>query len=968
MGLYGRRALERAEEKASHQATRVGMASERERLAALSVQHADAIDAAFAMVQLEVSQLAQAYNLADPRPTSSAQLKLSKLYQGAQAGGLPGYGFVEPRFDAYGDFLRRGDQCPWVPRHTMTRLRGDTRLRAEVIDELHRSMAMGPQLAALGARNGAELDLAWIVTSSGVTNVWPPYDLYATIAENPDVLDLDEATMDYVRLGAPEVNPERGPVWTDPYLDRFKGVWVTSVIHPLYVGEEFHGTVGADLLLATITERVRAFDLGLPGYPILLGPHGEVVATTEAGVADLAWDPAWQAALQQALLPPTQQTWTDEREAGLAKGGLASAPDAAWTALLTAARSSKADVLELSIGGDARLAAYAPVKTAGWALVLVVPTDAVAAQADTISAAVGEGARGLANDFSIFASVVVGLTLASALFLQVIAIRPLQSLAQRVARATSDDLKLAEDPSQRAAEFGELEGKINELLALLSSARDVERQDRARLSAILASIADALIATTPDGRVTLLNPGAEALLGISNEAALGRPFAAICPLLDEVDGRPLPDPVVMVQAAGRAMAFPERLLLSRPAGNVAVELRGAPQPDGRSGVVLLLRDATETRRFEEQFVRAQKLESVQVLAARIAHDFNNLLGGILGFVSLARVAIPADSLAQGRLERAEAAIDRGRALTAQLVTFSEGGAPIRESTAGGELIRIAAENVLRDTETGLDLRVDEELPRAEVDAGQLVQVVQNLVKNAAESMGGRGRVGVSVTSVQGRPGGLPEGLYLEVSVSDAGSGVGAADRARIFDPFFSTRPGASGLGLAVCFSVVRQHHGNIELTHTGSDGSRFTFWLPALVDGVAPGLAPSAAARLGRVLFMDDDEDLRDITAAMFEQLGYACTQVADGAAAIAAVEAALRADDPFVLFMLDLTVPTGMGGVEALPHLRKLDPNVPAVVCSGYGKDPVLANPSAYGFAGKLRKPFDLAALQREITRALRR
>ncbi len=963
MSWFGWSALTRAEASATAEAGRISLSAERERLAALSEHAAQRIDAHLALVQLDVTHVAEAYGRAEPTGTPNTS-QLARSYEGRETGGLPAYGFVHPVHGTFGDFEHRGSLSSWVPRPVLARLRTDAAALRATTRALHRLAQLAPHLERIGGRYGERLDLVWIVTTTGVGTVWPPYDYETWIRENPAILDLDESALDYVRLGAPDVNPDHGPRWTDPYLDRFKGVWMTSVIYPLYADGGFQGTAGADLLLATITNEVSTLDLGLPGYPLLLGPSGEVIATTPAGVDALGWDAEWQTALREAMRLPEDQTWTPAREEALQRGRLSTAPDAGWGALARTALGP-AGLQDMTVGGVEHLVAHAPLQTPGWGLVLVVPTSAALSRADRVGVIVGENARELVGEYTVFATATFVLTLASAFLLRAVTIRPLESLARRVSRLTFDNLALAPDAARRADEFDELEAKVQELLSLLATTRDGERREHAQLDAILGAIDDAVVATDARGNLVHGNRGAEVLLGEPASALVGRPFSEVAPLVREIDGQRAADPVQAVLAAGRTTFTEDRLLLVRGGQSVPVELRAAPLAGG-AGVVLLLRDAREARRYEDQLVRAQKLETVQVLASGIAHDFNNLLGGVLGYVSLARQVIPADSEAQARLERAELAVNRARGLTQQLVTFAKGGAPVRDANDLRTVLRDAALLPVRGSEVELDLALPDDLWTAPIDADQFGQVIQNLVKNAVEATARRGHIRVEAQNVTGSPSGLTRGPYVEIRVSDDGPGFTPEVERHLFDPFFTTRPGASGLGLAVAFAVVRKHHGNLEARSGPEGGATFTLWIPA---GPQPSVSPTADAtpRPGvRVLLLDDDPDLREVTAAMVAKLGHHADAVAEGTAAITAVERAIAEGLPYGLVLLDLSIPGGMGGAEALPHLRDRDPHLRAIVCSGYGKEGALADPGAWGFDGRLRKPFDLRSLAAEVSRVL--
>jgi CheY-like chemotaxis protein len=227
-----------------------------------------------------------------------------------------------------------------------------------------------------------------------------------------------------------------------------------------------------------------------------------------------------------------------------------------------------------------------------------------------------------------------------------------------------------------------------------------------------------------------------------------------------------------------------------------------------------------------------------------------------------------------------------------------------------------------------------------------------------------GRITISARNVETAPGPLPHGRYVEVAVRDEGVGIAPDLLGRIFDPFFTTKPSGTGLGLAVCFSIIRKHGGHVEVSSELARGSTFRFWLPAH-DGPAAHAAPTppvpVSRRGARVLVMDDDPTVREAAKQMLATLDYSPVCVADGEAALRA-----HAAEPCAVALLDLTVRHGLGGRQTVARLREADPTVRAIVCSGYSEDPVLADPGAFGFDGSLPKPFDLQTLERELGRVL--
>ncbi len=379
------------------------------------------------------------------------------------------------------------------------------------------------------------------------------------------------------------------------------------------------------------------------------------------------------------------------------------------------------------------------------------------------------------------------------------------------------------------------------------------------------------------------------------------------------------------------------------------------------------------QQLEEDLLRSRKLESLGVLAGGIAHDFNNLLMAILGNITLSlAVTKPKDEIHQ-RLVEAEKASLRAQDLTQQLLTFSRGGAPVREAASIGDLISDTAGFALRGSNVRLDFERNPELWPAEVDPGQISQVINNLIINANQAMPGGGTVTIltgNTTVAAGDPLPLPPGDYVTISVSDLGVGIVPEHLERIFDPYFTTKQKGSGLGLATVYSIVKRHDGHIEVSSKPGEGATFKMWLPATRHAVLSDTAPreGLTAGTGRVLVMDDEPFVRDVIGAMLERLGYEPDFAEHGEGAIALYRKAMSLGLPFGAVIMDLTIPGGMGGVEAAQRLREIDPDVRIIVSSGYSNDPVMASYRDYGFLGVARKPFKVGELSRVLGEVLRK
>ncbi|MFH2122007.1 MAG: PAS domain S-box protein [Pseudomonadota bacterium] len=386
----------------------------------------------------------------------------------------------------------------------------------------------------------------------------------------------------------------------------------------------------------------------------------------------------------------------------------------------------------------------------------------------------------------------------------------------------------------------------------------------------------------------------------------------------------------------------------------------------------IFNDVTEKRHMVEELIKAQKLESLGVLAGGIAHDFNNLLTAILGNISLAKMYTNPQDIISGYLDKTEKASIRAQGLTKQLLTFSKGGAPIKTVSTITELIKDATSFVLRGSKVRCDYHFDDNLWAVEADAGQLSQVSQNLVINASQAMPNGGTItikGTNKTLSADEHSSLPAGKYIELFFQDTGTGIPPEHITRIFDPYFSSKSTGSGLGLAISYSIIKNHDGLITVNSELGQGTVFSILLPAtLRKNTNPPKTQDKLTTIAakKILIMDDDITVREIISAMLNFIGCNVEHACDGKEAIALYLQAKNEGAPFDLVIMDLTIPGGMGGKETITALLAIDHTAKAVVSSGYANDPIMANYQEYGFCGVLSKPFKIDELNNVITTAI--
>ena len=371
--------------------------------------------------------------------------------------------------------------------------------------------------------------------------------------------------------------------------------------------------------------------------------------------------------------------------------------------------------------------------------------------------------------------------------------------------------------------------------------------------------------------------------------------------------------------------------------------------------------------IEEELVRARKLESLGVLAGGIAHDFNNFLTVVQGNVDLARIHLHGNDRVLSTLDQTERACQRAALLASQLLTFAKGGQPVRQVVSMAKLLKDALDLARAGARTSFEINIPENLWCAEVDSGQIGQVLHNILLNAREAMPEGGIIEVEAMNVV-IPSAEGASNRVRISIRDYGGGIPLEVLPRIFDPYFSTKPGGRGLGLATAYAIIAKHKGSLSAESRPGHGTVFTVDVPAsheVPTRQAP-IVPEMKGGKERVLVMDDEEDVRTLLKSVLTRLGYEVETARDGAEAIILCEHAKGSARGYDAVLLDLTVSGGMGGIEAAARLKELDRSLKLIVSSGYSDASVLADFRKYGFDDVLPKPWRITELSAVFQRVL--
>jgi PAS domain S-box-containing protein len=501
-------------------------------------------------------------------------------------------------------------------------------------------------------------------------------------------------------------------------------------------------------------------------------------------------------------------------------------------------------------------------------------------------------------------------------------------------------------------------------------AEEALRESSARLQALINAIPDIIYFKDAEGRNLVVNKAFEKMVGLTYKKIVGKTDEELLPP-DLADYCKQSDAKVI--KSGQALRSEEQCV-DKDGKRVFFETIKAPLHDDKGkvmGLVGVSRDTTERKKMQEELLKAKKLESIGILAGGIAHDFNNILTGILGNISVAKAKVNSEDEIFKTLVKAEKASLRAKDLTQQLLTFSKGGAPIKETTSIGELIEDSANFVLRGSNVKCEFSIPDGLWPVEIDKGQINQVLNNLIINADQSMPDGGVINVSAENVSiSAKDTLPlkKGRYIKIIIKDQGIGIPEQHLQKIFDPYFTTKKKGDGLGLATSYSIVKNHKGHIQVESKLGAGSTLIIYLPASRKKITKKKLPEEKplAGKGRILVMDDEDVVREVVGDLLSILGYEVEFAKDGDEVIGLYKKAVKSGQPFDAVIMDLTVPGGMGGKESIKKLLKIDPEVKAIVSSGYSNDPVMSDFKKYGFRGIVAKPFKMEELSQVLHQVL--
>ncbi len=483
------------------------------------------------------------------------------------------------------------------------------------------------------------------------------------------------------------------------------------------------------------------------------------------------------------------------------------------------------------------------------------------------------------------------------------------------------------------------------------------------------AISEGVLVTDRESRIVFLNARAARLLCTDAAQAEGRPAAEVVRLIHRLNQLPVESPIARVIEHAEVIPLNDEHSLPYAGGMRRIVFACTPvkDPEGKvQGAVFVFRDPEEMSLTPDELIRSNRFETLGLLAGGIAHDFNNLLTTILGGISIAREAKD-----NSQLEDSEKGCIAAKALTRQLLALARGGADMRQILNPGDILTEAVRLAAVGTPVKVELKVDDDLHMIYADKAEIIRVFQNLIINAIQAMpGGSGHVWVRATNSTLNEGDIPPlaaGDYVQFEVQDNGSGIPAEHLQKIFEPFFTTKKSGTGLGLATVISIVKTHGGQVGVTSSAA-GTTFSIFLPRADQPEAEiqREAPTLRFGTGRILVMDDEEKILHLTGIMLENLGYKFDVARNGADAITLYQRYLNVGRPYDCVLLDLTIVGGMGGEETFRQLKKLNPDLRAIISSGYDSEDMMRRFLDMGFCGYLSKPFRVGELGKILKKVL--
>ena len=513
------------------------------------------------------------------------------------------------------------------------------------------------------------------------------------------------------------------------------------------------------------------------------------------------------------------------------------------------------------------------------------------------------------------------------------------------------------------------------------AADDALRESEEKYRTILESIEEGCFETDMDGNLTFFSNPFLKIMGYSRDELIGVNTSTYTSPGTAANMKRITE---RLKETGKPENVTDYDIIRKDGGTLALELSVSLLTDQEGlpmGYRGVMRDVSERKQAEEekhklesQLQQAQKMESIGTLAGGIAHDFNNILMGIQGNASLMLLKIESDHPNYEKIKNIEQYVQNGTELTKQLLGFARRGKYLIRATDLNEIINKSSSLFAR-TKKEIRVHTDllEDLWTAEVDRGQIEQVLLNLYVNAWQAMSNGGDLYLQTENVildrsYVKPYKVEPGRYVKISVSDTGVGIDKETQERIFEPFFTTKEmgRGTGLGLASVYGIIKSHGGYINVYSEKERGTVFTIYLPASEKAIPVEDPASVTAPIvkgsGTILLIDDEQMILDVGIELLEELGYTVQSAMSGQEAIDVFQ---KHRGDIDLIIMDMIMP-GMGGGETFDRLKEIDPDIRVLLSSGYSINGQATKILRRGCDGFIQKPFNMNQLAEKVQKIL--
>ena len=491
------------------------------------------------------------------------------------------------------------------------------------------------------------------------------------------------------------------------------------------------------------------------------------------------------------------------------------------------------------------------------------------------------------------------------------------------------------------------------------------RESEERYRSIVEHTSDVVFETTYEGVFTYLSPSCYDVVGFRQEELIGKSIFELVHPDDLASAIKEFSNCIQEMRMGRL----EVRSKDKDGNWVWFDTIGKPYITASNEIkaVITAHDISQQKKREEEEVASQKLESLSVLAGGIAHNFNNLLTIIISNLAIAEMHLEGNSKVLEILSTAQKASLNASDLTNQLKTFAKGSSMRREKTSLNKFLEDSVKFALTGSNITCKSKLTDDVI-IDIDKGQISQVINNLIINAKQAMPNGGEIEILTEMINvGNDNilSLENGNYIKIDIVDNGVGIKKENINKIFDPYYSTKERGSGLGLATSYSIIQKHEGLITVDSKLGRGSIFSIYLPCKDENFNNSKDNKIIRELhsiygsGRILLMDDEDEIRKSLSFIFKELGYEIDCVKDGKEALKAYKSAINTNKPYNAVILDLIIPGGMGGLETVKKLKELNSEVFCIVSSGYSDDPIVEKYNECGFNACLNKPYSIDQLK---------